>query len=164
MKTLRTLILTGLGSGLLPIAPGTWGSAAACVVVLALLQLTAGRPVPLNIALAVLAVLSSIGCVATGRFAQDTYGKKDPGQCVIDEWAGQAVTLIALPYTGTTINQLVLVGSGFLAFRLFDIIKLPPARQLERLPLGWGVLLDDLVAGVQAWLVLQVLFRAILRW
>ena len=105
----------------------------------------------------IVCVLASIACVALGPFTERAFGKKDPGQCTIDEVAGQALTYLLLPLEGISAPAVVI--SGFLAFRVFDILKPPPARQLEKLPAGWGVLLDDLAAGLYANVLLQVLVR-----
>ena len=169
------LVITGLGTGYLPIAPGTWGSLAVCLLYLAValgsgaILKARGIPreqVPGMIGVAVslmmlsLAVLSSIGCVAFGRIAETIFGRKDPRQCTIDEWAGQAVALLLLPIGRVSIWLAVVVA--FLAFRAMDIIKPSPARRLEKLPQGWGVLTDDLVAGVYANLIAQVVLRVLL--
>ena len=75
---------------------------------------------------------------------------KDPSLVVIDEIAGMWVTLVALPWNPVT------VVAGFLMFRLFDVFKPYPARDLERVPGGWGIMLDDIVAGIYANLAVRV--------
>jgi phosphatidylglycerophosphatase A len=80
-------------------------------------------------------------------------GKKDPSHVVIDEVAGQLVTLIACPIRWQALL------AAFILFRVFDILKPPPIRSLERLPEGTGIVVDDLGAGVYALLVLQVLLH-----
>jgi phosphatidylglycerophosphatase A len=77
-------------------------------------------------------------------------GKKDPSHVVIDEVAGQLVTLIACPILWKPLL------AGFILFRAFDIVKPPPIRSLERLPEGTGIVVDDLGAGVYGLIVLQV--------
>ncbi|MGA2265895.1 MAG: phosphatidylglycerophosphatase A [Phycisphaerae bacterium] len=161
MNNLRKLIVSGLGAGYLPVAPGTWGSVAPCVLFAALAW--SGGAVPdvrwlLPIAMGGLAVLSSVACVELGPFAEATYGRKDPRQCVIDEWAGQAVALFFLPLTAGG-SVWIPAAVAFVAFRAMDILKPPPARRLERLPFGWGVLLDDLVAGAYANVISQLILR-----
>ena len=158
-KLLGKLAVTGGGTGYLPIAPGTWGSAAVCGIALAAIAVFDGDVWPVAAVLLGVGLLSSIGCVALGRFAETTFGKKDPGQCTVDEWAGQAVALLLLPLGATWADRLVAVGAGFVCFRVMDIVKPPPARRLEKLPYGWGVLIDDLVAGVYANLAAQVFLR-----
>jgi phosphatidylglycerophosphatase A len=157
MNSLRKLIVSGLGTGYLPVAPGTWGSAVPCAV---FVLLAWGGATAWSVAAVMggLALVSSVACVALGPFAQTAYGRKDPRQCVIDEWAGQAVSLLFLPLAaGGSVWVPVVVA--FLAFRAMDIIKPSPARRLEHLPFGWGVLLDDLVAGVYANVISQLILR-----
>jgi phosphatidylglycerophosphatase A len=78
-------------------------------------------------------------------------GRKDPSHVVIDEVAGQLLTLIGAPVRWAPLFI------GFLLFRAFDILKPPPIRQLEKLPEGTGIVVDDLGAGVYGWIVLQAL-------
>lgn len=80
----------------------------------------------------------------------------DPSEVVIDEVVGMMVTLAYLPWS------FISIGLGFLLFRVFDIIKPPPARQLERLPGGWGIVMDDVVAGIYANLALRLILFAFL--
>jgi phosphatidylglycerophosphatase A len=159
MNSLRKLILTGGGLGYLPLAPGTWASLVPCAVFLLLAWLLgSGGGWIVAAAMGALAIVSSFGCVALGEFAERTFGKKDSRLCVIDEYAGQAVTLVALPLSAAGKLWLPPVAA-FLAFRAMDILKPPPGRRMEKLPLGWGVLLDDLVAGVYANVLCQIVLR-----
>jgi phosphatidylglycerophosphatase A len=96
-------------------------------------------------------------CVAFGQWATEYYGRKDPGACVLDEGAGICLTALFLPLNPG--SEYWALGAVFVAFRVFDILKPPPAKQLERLPYGWGILLDDLAAAVYANLVCQFLMR-----
>ena len=80
-------------------------------------------------------------------------GKKDPSHVVIDEVAGQLLTLVACPI----VWQALL--AGFILFRVFDIVKPPPVRSLERLPEGTGIVVDDLGAGAYALIILQLLLH-----
>lgn len=131
--------------GHVPVAPGTVGSAAGLVLFWAL---RAGGS-PLVEGLVLLAV-TAVGVAAASR-AEAAYGRRDPGLIVIDETAGMLVTLVAVPVGPG--GALV----GFFAFRLFDIVKPFPARRAERLPGGWGVMADDLVAGLYAQALLRLL-------
>ena len=152
MKRLGKIAASGLGTGYLPVAPGTWGSAAVLGIFLAAALATdLGRCGVMTVMAAVL-VVSSVACVALGPFVERVWGKKDPGKCTIDEWAGQALALLYLPLSADADSTTILwtaIG-GFIAFRVFDIVKPPPARWLEKLPHGWGVLADDLAAGIYA--------------
>ena len=128
-----------------PVAPGTFGSAAGLLLFWAV-RASGSLAVELAVVLAVIAV----GVAAATR-AESATGEHDPGLIVIDETAGMLVTLAAVPvgFGGAV--------AGFLAFRLFDIVKPFPARRAERLPGGWGVMADDLVAGVYAQALLRLL-------
>lgn len=161
---MRKWIVTGLGTGYLPLAPGTWGSAAVAVLFVAAAMLCGRSAVCVNGAMVAVLVAASIGCVALGKFAESHFGRKDPPQVSLDEWAGQALAYLMLPL-GTGNRQLLIVAAaGFLAFRALDILKPPPARRLEKLPAGVGILLDDLVAAVYANIVCQLVFRLWLKW
>ncbi len=134
---------SGLGSGYSPFAPGTAGS----IVGVALFLPLAGLGWPAQ--LGATAALSVVGALAATRVAA-SLGRKDPGLVVVDEVAGQWVTFLALPFTPAT------AVIGFLLFRVMDIVKPWPARDLERLPGGLGIVADDLAAGVYANLGLRV--------
>ena len=129
--------------GFAPIAPGTVGSAAA-LPAWALLRWT-GTLWAEPIAILVLFVAG----VWSARVAERELGLEDPGPVVIDEVVGMLVTLLWLPLTW----PVALVG--FFAFRVFDIVKPFPIRALEKLPGGWGVMMDDVMAGVYALVVLR---------
>jgi phosphatidylglycerophosphatase A len=150
-----TLVATLFGVGRLRPAPGTWGSLVTALLwwsLASLLPPAARTPVLLLLIIIVVAVgvpaatLEARGC-----------GRKDPSHVVIDEVAGQLVTLIACP-----IGWQALLA-GFILFRGLDIVKPPPVRSLERLPEGIGIVVDDLGAGVYALIILQLLlhFRAL---
>ena len=147
-----TLIATFFGAGRLHPGPGTWGSAAAVLLWAALASgLNPGARTPTVIALAILATL--VGIPAATQVARAS-GKKDPQFVVIDEVAGQLIALIAAPLTWKSFL------AGFILFRAFDILKPPPVRQLERLPEGIGIVLDDVAAGIYALVVMQILLRS----
>lgn len=153
-----------MGTGYLPVAPGTWGAAAATGVFLLAAWLTGGSVLAVAWVMLAVAALASAGCVAWGRLAEATFGGKDPSRCTIDEWAGQAVTFCFVPLGQGAADLLVAAAVGFFAFRFFDIVKPPPARRIEKLPAGWGILADDLVAGLYANLAAQLVLRLWLGW
>ncbi|MCK5113200.1 MAG: phosphatidylglycerophosphatase A [Phycisphaerae bacterium] len=167
MNSIRKFFITGFGTGYLQPAPGTWGSSVVCVIFLALLFLLngsgGGAGWELNAAMGVIAILSTIGCIIWGDFTIEAFGKKDPGQCTLDEFAGQAVTLLFLPIgePGNWQQHLMAVAVAFIAFRLFDIIKPPPAKQAEKLSKGVGVVSDDIIAGVYASIATQIILRVL---
>lgn len=135
----RILLATGLGSGYLPRAPGTWGSLLAALLAWPLAG-AAGWPALLAAAAA--AALAGIPAIRayTARTGQD-----DPGPVVIDEFAGQWLALAACPL------EPLWWLAGFAAFRFFDIRKPPPVGWIDRhLKSASGVMLDDLVAGLYA--------------
>lgn len=162
---LKKILITGLGTGYLPVAPGTWGSAGAAIVYVLAVLLTGGAAWPVNLVLAGIVLVFSIICVALGGFAEQVFGKKDPGQATADEWAGQALTyiLLPLPRPHDLLGLAIVAGTGFILFRVMDIVKPPPANQIQALPKGWGILLDDLVAGVYANIAAQLILRLALK-
>ena len=135
-----------------------------CVIFLAVAAGSGRRGICVNGSLALVAVLSSAACVWLGAFAQETFSRRDPRQCVIDEWAGQAIALLGMPLGGGPRQVLIVAGASFVAFRFFDIIKPPPGRLAERLPHGWGILLDDVVAGIYANVAVQLVLRLGFGW
>jgi phosphatidylglycerophosphatase A len=130
--------------GFVPVAPGPAGSVAG------LLLFWAIRSTRSTWFEVVVLLVVTVAGVAAASAAESMYQRRDPGLVVIDEVAGMLVTLVAVPvgFSGALV--------GFFAFRLFDIVKPFPARQAERLPGGWGVMVDDLVAGVYAQGVLRL--------
>jgi phosphatidylglycerophosphatase A len=142
---------TGLGSGYCPVAPGTAGSAVGLALVIALRQASFG-PLRLTLSLALLAgLLFVVGVWSAGK-AERAFGRVDPGQVVIDEILGQIITFVATP----RVHWAWLIV-GFILFRVFDVTKPFPARRAERFPGGWGIMLDDIVAGFYSLVVLVAL-------
>jgi phosphatidylglycerophosphatase A len=156
MPALGRALITTFGLGHMRPASGTWGSMPPAVMAGAMaINGQIGTPMAYA-ALVVLMVLFSLACLRFGHQAEATFGKKDPGQVVADETAGMALTLLALPvwWTSDPSRLLAYIAGAFVLFRLFDILKLPPAHGLQRLPGGAGILIDDLIAGIHAALVL----------
>jgi phosphatidylglycerophosphatase A len=135
-------ISTAGGAGYFPIAPGTAGSAVGVVIVVGLARLGLDR-LWSSVVLAVVALLLFAAGVWGAGEAEKFFGRTDPGQVVIDEVVGQMITFLLLPHA--TWKWLL---AGFLLFRAFDIVKPFPARQAERIPRGWGIMIDDVVAGL----------------
>ena len=129
------IIATGFGSGYAPVAPGTFGSLMAIPVIY--LFWTSPRWVFLLATVA----LTLIG-VWAASVAEKQFQKKDPSFVVIDEIVGMMVAMLFLPF------QLKFVLISFLVFRVMDIIKPWPARKLEEVKGGWGIMLDDVFAGI----------------
>jgi len=148
MDGIKRFVGTGFYSGLLPGMPGTWGSAAALIFIIPVVLLSH------LVGLAVLILLSSLLTFWTAETCEKSWGP-DPGQMVVDEWAGQALTFIfVLPAFQSQYLWLIIV-SGFVLFRIFDISKILGIRRLQKLTGGTGILADDLLAGVYAGLCLK---------
>jgi len=154
------LLVTTFGLGFMRPASGTWGSLPAPAIAWGLILIGLGpveAPVVYHAVLAAMLLVFCWACVHYGDQAEARFGKKDPSQVVADETAGQCIPLMALPAVcESPLEGMLCTGAAFIAFRVFDIMKLPPANQLQRLKGGWGILVDDLVAGVQALIVVQV--------
>ena len=147
------LVGTFFGAGLLKPGPGTWGSAAAALLWLGAATALRLPPVPLAwLTLAAALAVFAAGVPAATRVEQESR-REDPGHVVIDEVTGQWIALI---HARPDLRHLLV---AFLFFRLFDIVKPWPARQLEHLPAGWGIMLDDVAAGVYALIFVQVVDR-----
>ena len=146
-----TMVATFFGAGRLKPGPGTWGSLATLAFWAVLSHFLPGTSViPVNIALALLVV--AVGIPAATRVARAS-GLKDPQFVVIDETAGQLITLIGVPLAWKSFL------AGFILFRAFDIVKPPPVRQLERLPEGTGIVVDDVAAGLYGLAIMHVLLH-----
>jgi phosphatidylglycerophosphatase A len=146
MRRLVILLATWWGTGYSPLAPGTVGTIAAVpfFLLLSLLPLYGYLAGVLGIGLA--------ACWAAGQ-AERIFKEKDSPRIVIDEVVGFLVTMIALP------AQWSYIVVGFLLFRAFDILKPPPIRLSERkVTGGYGVVLDDVLAGIYAHILLRLLF------
>ncbi|MFQ5768370.1 MAG: phosphatidylglycerophosphatase A [Acidobacteriota bacterium] len=132
------LLATGFGAGRAPLVPGTFGTLAAIPLhLLAAWLLTPFQFILMTLLFIPLAVMAA-------DFAAREIEAKDPGMIVVDEWAGYLVTVAGAPLGWKT------VSAGFVLFRLFDILKPFPARRLEALRGGYGIVFDDLMAGLYA--------------
>ncbi|MEZ5989038.1 MAG: phosphatidylglycerophosphatase A [Planctomycetota bacterium] len=160
---LKVLTVSFLGLGLAPVASGTFGTLGGVVVAVPLAW-APGLPYWAWLLLATLVV--TLVCVALGPWAERYYGLKDPGAIVLDEVGGYMVTLALFDVVCGGGAALGFEGhlAAFLAFRVGDIVKPWPARAFERLPGGWGVMLDDLVAGLYAGAILVILERTGVPW
>jgi phosphatidylglycerophosphatase A len=147
MKRFVILFATWGGTGYSPVASGTVGTLAAIPLYLVLARL----PLPLySVTLIPFFFFSSW----VSGLAEEIFGEKDSGKIVIDEVVGYLVTM-----TGVAVSWKWVVA-GFFLFRFFDIVKIEPARYCDRhVKNGYGVVLDDVVAGIYSCLVLHVLQR-----
>jgi phosphatidylglycerophosphatase A len=119
---------------------------------------------------AVMAVMLVVGCMACVLYSPASIavkGDDDPGEVVMDEFAAQALTFLVLPLVAPRglcgWESLVLASFGFLAFRVLDIVKPWPIKELERFPAGWGILADDLAAGVGSAILVYIAMRLVVR-
>jgi len=135
------LLATGFGSGLSPFAPGTMGTLVGIPVCLPL-----SWPVRFLVAI----ILSALAVYISGR-AETIYLKKDDQRIVIDEIAGFQVAMLPVAITGWHLCF------AFVLFRIFDIWKPFPIRNLQQLPGGWGVVIDDIAAGIYAGIIMLAL-------
>jgi phosphatidylglycerophosphatase A len=145
MTHLATFLATAAYTGYFPIAPGTVGSVVGVAIFCAVRHLFPVYADSIGIAVTLVVGIWSAGIV------EKKLGLKDPGPVVIDEVLGMWLTLAFLPITLTGLIV------GFVIFRVFDVIKPFPANRAERLPGGWGIMLDDAVCGVYAQIVLRLL-------
>jgi phosphatidylglycerophosphatase A len=143
MSTVATIVATGFGSGYSPFAPGTAGSAVGALLLLPFVGVGGAW------LLAAACVLFFVGVWAAGLVSRRV-GLEDPSIVVVDEIVGIWVTVLGLPLT------LPVVLSGFVLFRILDVVKPPPARRLERLHGGYGIMADDVMAGLYANVGLRV--------
>jgi phosphatidylglycerophosphatase A len=138
-------VATFFGAGLGKPGPGTWGSVAA--MLLWALAAWAFHPGVIAMQLILFAgiVLAVAAGVPAATLVARESGRKDPGFVVVDEVAGQWIALLGAPQDWK--HGLI----ALVLFRIFDILKPFPVRQLERLPEGWGIVFDDVAAGLYAW-------------
>jgi phosphatidylglycerophosphatase A len=143
MKHFFLFLAAGFGAGYVPMAPGTAGT----VVAIPIFLLLSSIPSPLY-ELTILTFFFFASWIS-GE-AQTCWGKKDHPRIVIDEIVGYLITMLWLPKTT------LFIILGFFLFRFFDIVKPPPIRLLEKVEGGYGVVLDDVLAGVYANIILQI--------
>ncbi len=134
---------SGFFTGYFPVASGTWGSAAALII-----YLIPGFENP-ALMIGMISLFILIGVPIGDKF-ESVYGK-DPKQCTIDEVVGTWITLIFLP------KKIWWIALAFIIWRALDIIKPFPARRLEKIKGGWGIMLDDIVSGIYSFISIQLI-------
>jgi phosphatidylglycerophosphatase A len=144
MKQLGVLIATFFGVGRIPFAPGTWTS----LLVTLIIYFIPSQPLSFTFLALVTAIVFIIG-IPAAQTCEKHFQKTDPGQCVIDEVAGQLLCLWFLPHT------IGFYGAAFLLFRFFDILKPFPIKASERIPHGFGIMVDDILAGFYTMIILH---------
>lgn len=147
MNFLHKLIGTGMGLGYIPLAPGTMGSLGGCLVAVVIKQYTAWPDVLLAF---LIFLFFLIGVYCSDKLETD-WGK-DPSRIVIDEIVGMWIALWALP------SGWLYILAAFILFRFFDIYKPLFIRKLENLKGGWGIMMDDVLAGIYANLAIQLFY------
>ena len=157
MNAIGRFIGIGLGSGRSPLAPGTAGSLAAAAIygLLTLLIPSDNLALQQGMLLALIIAGFPLGVWACGLLS--TADQPDPGRAVWDEFVGMWLACLFLPPTWSWLL------AAFILFRLFDILKPWPARQLENLPGGWGIMADDVAAGLYAAALLNAA-RLVIGW
>ncbi|HET7452025.1 MAG TPA: phosphatidylglycerophosphatase A [Thermoanaerobaculia bacterium] len=156
-RPVSTLLATGLGVGMIPVAPGTWGSVEGLGVgflAMALAFPQVGAAAGFWFSCIIGALAAGVGVVVGGR-AEALADARDPGAIVIDEVAGQILAFAPASFmmaglARRTTPWWIVFGAPFLLFRLFDIWKPGPIRKLQELPGGWGIVADDVAAGIAA--------------
>ncbi|WP_263384021.1 phosphatidylglycerophosphatase A family protein [Granulicella arctica] len=138
------LVGTFFGAGLLRPGPGTYGSVAAVLLWFGVAHTLHPTPLQLTLGTIIAALAATLIGIPAATIVARESGRDDPGHVVIDEVAGQLIALIAIPADWRH------AALSLLLFRLFDILKPPPVRQLERLHGGTGIMLDDVAAGILA--------------
>jgi phosphatidylglycerophosphatase A len=148
-KKLAVLVANGFGLGLSPVASGTVGSLLGVALALGMARLPLGWYVAVCLLLCLLAV-------PVCDVAEDVYARKDDGRIVADEYLTFPICMIALP-----VSPLMLC-TAFLTCRVMDIVKPPPARQLQKIHGGWGIVVDDVLASLYSLLANHLLFWFVL--
>jgi len=165
---IRRAAITFFGLGCMRFAPGSWGSLGAITVAAVLLSAlrSLGAAAWFDGIMIALLVLACIGSIAWGRWAIEYFADRsrkpgDPGPFVLDEVAGQWLSIIGLPMARVpSLSACAAVyAMQFVLFRVFDVVKPPPGRQLEKLPAGWGILMDDLGVAIYANVIGQIVVR-----
>jgi phosphatidylglycerophosphatase A len=141
MIQLHYFLATGFFSGYSPIAPGTVGS---LIIVFLFLACPA---IPIGSHGLIILLILILGLWSSSKVAKDR--GKDPSVVVIDEMAGMFIALFACSKTWITVFM------AFVLFRIFDIFKPFPIKMTEKLPGGWGIMMDDVIAGLYTWIVMQ---------
>ena len=149
MNSLKLALGTLFGIGRLPIAPGTWGSLATLPVVF-LIGWSAGI-----YAITVLIIFSCILSLWCASAAEEKFGK-DPSQFILDELAGQSVVFLLTDFSAPPLQIITVLLSGFILFRVFDIMKPLGINALQKLPGKFGILADDILAGIYALVILEL--------
>ncbi len=153
IKDYFSLAVTTFGVGYLPLAPGTWGSMVGVAIYFCVAKFVVSSPFVYAALLVSILVFSLVGIWASNR-AIPLLGNEDPSQAVIDEVIGQLIVFLFVPLA----ISWPIILTGFILFRIFDIWKPYPIRDMEILPGGLGICADDIVAGIYGGICLAVIY------
>ena len=149
LKKIAYIIATGFGSGYSPLIPGTAGSFIALMIfILAPLD---------NASWLIICLIVFFTGVWAAQIVEKEHGK-DPGLVVIDEFVGQWISLLFLP------RIFLVFIAAFIIFRILDILKPFPANDSQKLAHGWGIMIDDVIAGIYTNLIIQLLLFFLKDW
>ncbi|MEX2573498.1 MAG: phosphatidylglycerophosphatase A [Balneolaceae bacterium] len=149
MDRLKMAVGSLAGVGYLPAGPGTWGS------LFSLFLLYPAALLSGNAGLMTAALAGSLLTLWVADCCEKRWGT-DPPRMVIDEFAGQALVFLFIPFTGAFIQDAAYLAAGFALFRFFDIVKPLAIKRLQHFPSGFGILFDDLLAGLYALTCLHI--------
>jgi phosphatidylglycerophosphatase A len=141
---------SGLYTGYIPFASGTFGSLAAMIM-----YFIFPKTEDYKALLFIITLFTILGIIISGKF-EKVYGK-DPAECTIDEWVGTWISFLGLP------KEFLWILSAFLLWRILDIIKPFPARKSEKFKGGIGIMADDIISGFYTFLIMQIIFYLINR-
>lgn len=139
------LVATGLGLGYSPFAPGTVGSLGGCISALLIIRYTSIPEIILSL---LILLFFFLGVISSSK-AEEHWGK-DPSRVVIDEVVGMWISMLMIPV------GLWYALAAFAIFRLLDIYKPLKIREFEKMKSGWGIMMDDVIAGVYTNLIIQL--------
>lgn len=158
LDALAFFIATGFGAGLIPFAPGTFGSLVGLLIASGLIHVFSSDVILLQNSLIVAGLVLAMIGVWSGTRAERIFDRKDAGQIVIDEVCGQVISFVFIaPYLARLGSQWRWwMIAGFALFRFFDIFKPYPLNSLQQLTGGIGVMMDDVIAGIYAAIIMSL--------
>lgn len=149
LKKIAYIIATGFGSGYSPLIPGTAGSFIALIIFIL---------VPLdNVSWLIICLIVFFAGIWAAQIVEKEH-EKDPGLVVIDEFVGQWISLLFLP------RIFLVFIAAFIIFRILDILKPFPANDSQKLAHGWGIMIDDVIAGIYTNAIIQIIIFFLKDW
>ncbi|MCX7611456.1 MAG: phosphatidylglycerophosphatase A [Ignavibacterium sp.] len=139
------IIGSGLYTGYIPFASGTFGSLVALIIYLII-----PKSEDIRALIFLIILFTIVGVIVSSKF-EKIYGK-DPAECTIDEWVGTWISFINLP------KDLLWISISFFIWRFLDVVKPFPARHSEKLPSGFGIMADDIISGFYTFLIMQIIY------